>query len=562
MYKSKRSYRNIEGSYRHVLQHRALNFSLPLALGIAILPVSAHAFTHDFNNGVQVRFDNDIEYSLGIRTAPVSSQITSNINGNDGDLNLAKGIVSNRIQDITTLDLSYNGFGFDASTESFYDSVYESKTQNTSQATYNPIGPVSKYPNATGALIGRNIELRNLFGYGTFSIGNVPIDFRIGRHTLIWGESVFFPDNGIAYGIAPLDGIEATNEPNAEVKDLFLPVGMASISAQLTDSLRLESYYQFEWEKTIIPPVGSYYSPNDLFDGGGERLILAQPQPPVFPGVYFFRGRDISGATTGQFGIALHYDPESSPYDFGIYALQYNDREPQVYVYPGLGAGPTPDGISAGQYRLVYPNHIQLYGVSASTTLGAWNIAGEISARTNVPLVNNGVAVAPGEQADNNHHVLYPTGDAAYAQISAIYLGPATRLWSASNFVVELAGNQLLSVVKNGDEFVASNGGGPGHWNALGFHGLFTPTYYEILPGVDLGVPLGLGYNFWGQSATTHTFNGTDQSHGGVATIGLNLTYRQTWNAGLNYSQYFGPVAYGQLFADRSLVTFNLQHTF
>jgi hypothetical protein len=210
----------------------------------------------------------------------------------------------------------------------------------------------------------------------------------------------------------------------------------------------------------------------------------------------------------------------------------------------------------------VYPNHIQLYGVSASTTVGAWNIAGEISARTNVPLVNNGVTVAPGQQADNNSHVLYPTGDAGYAQISAIYLGPGTRFWNASNFVAELAGNQLLSVVKNGDEFVASNGGGPGHWNALGFHGLFTPTYYEVIPGVDLGVPLGLGYNFWGQSPTTHSFNGTDQSHGGVVTIGLNLTYRQTWNAAVNYNQYFGPVAYGQLFADRSLVTINLQHTF
>jgi len=544
------------------LQRSLLCFSLPVAAGIAALPLPAYAFTYQFNNGVEVRFDNNVEYSLGVRTGPVSKQLTSNVNANDGDLNLSRGIVSDRIQDITTLDLSENGFGFDASTESFYDSVYESKTQNRSQATYNPIGSASKYPNATGALVGRNIELRNLFGYGTFTLGNIPIDFHIGRHTLIWGESVFFPDNGIAYGMAPLDGVEATSEPNAEARDLFLPVGMASISAQLTDTLRLEAYYQFEWEKTIIPPVGSYYSGSDFFDGGGQRLILAQPELPFFPGAYFFRGRDIRGSTTGQFGIALHYDPESSPFDFGIYALQYNDREPQVYIYPGLGAGPTANGISEGQYRLVYPNHIQLYGVSGSTTIGAWNIAGEISARTNVPLVNNGVTIGFGQQADNNSHVRYPTGDAGYAQISAIYLGPATKLWGASSLEAELAGNQLFRVVKNGDEFVASNGGGPGHWNALGFHAVFTPTYYEVLPGVDLTVPLGLAYNFWGQSPTTHTFNGTDQSHGGVATIGLGATYLQTWNAVVNYNQYFGSIAYGQQFADRSLVTFNIQHTF
>jgi hypothetical protein len=562
MYKIKRSNLKNLGISSRFVQRAILRVALPVSAGLVALPLPAKAFTYEFNNGVQVRFDNNVEYSLGIRTAPTSKQITNNINGNDGDLNLSAGVVSNRTQDITTLDLSDNGYGFDVSAESFYDSAYESKTQNGSQATYNPIGSASKYANGTSALVGRNIELRNLFGYGSFSLGNVPIDFRIGRHTLIWGESLFFPDNGIAYGMAPLDGVEATTEPNAEVKDLFLPVGMASISAQLTDSLRLESYYQFEWEKTIIPPVGSYYSPSDIFDGGGQRIILAQPQLPFFPGAYFFRGRDIRGATTGQFGIALHYDPDASPYDFGIYALQYNDREPQVYISPGVGGGPTPNGISEGQYRLVYPNHIQLYGISGSTTVGAWNIAGEISARMNVPLVNNGVIVGPGEQAGNSNHVLYPTGDAGYAQISTIYLGPATKLWGASSFVAELAGNQLFSVLKNADEFVASNGGGPGHWNAIGFHGVFTPTYYEVIPGVDLSVPLGLGYNFWGQSPTTHTFNGTDQSHGGVATIGVSAAYLQTWNAALSYNQYFGPVAYGQLYADRSLVTFNLQHTF
>ena len=113
------------------LQRCVMYCALPVSAWLAALPLPARAFTYEFNNGVEVRFDNNVEYSLGVRTAPVSKQITSNINGNDGDQNLAAGIVSNRVQDITTFDLSDNGFGFDASTESFYDSVYESKTQNT-----------------------------------------------------------------------------------------------------------------------------------------------------------------------------------------------------------------------------------------------------------------------------------------------------------------------------------------------------------------------------------------------------------------------------------------------
>jgi hypothetical protein len=529
---------------------------------LAAVPRPAHAFTYLFNDGVQIRFDNNLEYAMGWRTAPVSKQLTSPINANDGDLALSHGLISNRFQDVTSLDISDNGYGFDVSDVAFYDSVYEQRSQNTSQATFNAIGSSRQYNATTSALVGRNIELRNLYGYGNFSIGSVPITLRIGRHALIWGESLFFPDNGIAYGMVPFDGALAANEPNAEVKDIFLPVGMASVSAQLTDTIRAEAYYQFEFEKTIIPPSGSYYSAFDFFDGGGERIIAAPPVQPFFPGAYLFRGPDIKHSASGNYGLALHYEPDSSPYDFGLYALQYTDRAPEIYTYPGLGLGFTRNGLAVGQYRLVYPTHIKIFGASASDTIGAWNIAGEISARLNAPLVNNGVTVLPGQQADADKNALYPTGKIFYAQVSEIYLGPATRFWNASALVGEIAGSQLMSVDKNGADFVASNGGGAGHWNAVGFHVVFTPTYFEVRPGIDLSVPLGIAYNFWGNAPGSHTFNGSDQSHGGEATIGVTLTYLSTWNAGIAYNQFFGPVSYGQLFADRSNVTFNLQHTF
>ena len=528
----------------------------------AFLPSRAHAFTYLFNDGVQIRFDNDVEYSLGWRTAPVSKQLTTPINSNDGDLALSHGLISNRIQDVTSLDISDNGYGFDVSALSFYDSVYEGRSQNSSQSTYNSIGSSRDYNPTTSALVGRNIELRNLFGYGSFQIGSVPVTLRVGRQALIWGESLFFPDNGIAYGMVPFDGEEAATEPNAEVKDIFLPVGEATISAQLTNSIRAEAYYQFEFEKTIIPPAGSYYSAFYFFDGGGERIIAAPPAPPFFPGAYLNRGPDIKHSASGNFGVALHYEPDSLPYDFGLYALQYTDRAPQIYTYPGLGSGFTPNGLVVGQYRLVYPTGIKVFGASASDTIGDWNIAGETSARLNAPLTNSGVTVLPGQSPNAGSSALYPTGKIFYAQVSAIYLGPATKFWDSSSLVGELAGNQLMSVDKNGQFFVASNGGGPGHWNSLGLHVVFTPTYFEVRPGVDLSVPVGIAYNFWGNSPGSHTFNGSDQSHGGEANIGVTLTYLSTWNAGVAYNQFFGPISYGQIFADRSYASFSLQHTF
>jgi hypothetical protein len=554
------------GSYRAKL---ASSCALAVVAGLSLRAAPAQAYSYNFNDGVVIRIDNDVEYSLVDRTGGISAKLaagSNNINSDDGDRNLSHGIVSDRVQDVTTLDISDNGFGFDASALSFYDSVYESKTQNTSPYSVNSITGTDKFPHGTSALVGRNIEARNLFIFGGFTIGNVPVDVRIGRHTLVWGESLFFPDNGIAYGLAPFDGQLAASEPNVEAKDLFLPVGMASVSVQATNTIRVEAYYQFEWEKTIIPPAGSYYSSNDFFDGGGQRILAVEPNP-FFPGIVLTRTRDIRGSTTGQFGAAVHYDPDSSPYDFGLYALQYNDRAPQVYSY-ATGFNPTKNGIVVGDYALVYPDYIQLYGASASTTVGPFNIAGEGSVRIGVPLTNLGITVNPGELADNNHHALYPKGNAAYQQISTIYLGPATRLWGGSALVAELAGTELLAVTKNGNQFVKSNGGGPGYWDAVGFHVIFTPQYYEIRPDTDLSVPIGLAYNLWGQSPTSHTFNGSDQNHGGVFTFGPTLTYRTTWNLALTYSQYFGPVApgpkgpVGQVFADRSNVALSVQHTF
>jgi len=61
------------------LQRSLLCFSLPVAAGIAALPLPAYAFTYQFNNGVEVRFDNNVEYSLGVRTGPLSKCLSRNL---------------------------------------------------------------------------------------------------------------------------------------------------------------------------------------------------------------------------------------------------------------------------------------------------------------------------------------------------------------------------------------------------------------------------------------------------------------------------------------------------
>lgn len=532
------------------------------SLALFCLPQHARAFNTQLSNGVEIEFDNTLQYSLLERTSPEAPAFEFNPDANDGDNNLRAGIVSNRVDLLTKFDLSDNGYGFDVSIDSFYDSVYNQKTQNNDTTSYNPASqPAVKFTTATETQAGRDIQLRNLFVYGSNTLGGIPITVRLGRLVNIFGESLFFASNGIAYGTAPIDVERAVSVPNTQAKDLFLPVGQAYVTAQFTDSISVSAYYQFEWEKFNFIPAGSYFSTVDFFDAGGQRLIAEHVGTPGLPpdtAADFYRTKDESGADTGQFGVAVHYDPPIAPFDLGFYALQYNDSEPQVYVRPSGGAAfipGTPNTLDIGSYQLVYPDHIQIYGVSASTTYGPTNIAGEISARTNEPLVST-VTVYPGEVANNNKNPLYATGNTLHYQASAIYLGPATSYWGSSTVTFEAAGDNLLGFIKNRGNFTV----GEQHM-ALGLRSVASVEYYQVLPGLDLVPSIGLGWNFMGKAPDTLAFNDTGIDRGGDLTLGLTALYLANWQGGLSYTNYIAPPGRNP-YADRDFVAFNIERTF
>jgi len=205
-------------------RHNRLIAGTVVVLGCA-LGGPCQAYEYTFADGVKVEFQNTLQYSVLERTAPESSFLASQINNNDGDNNLRAGIVSNRFDLLSKIDISDNGFGFDASADSFYDTVYNQNTQNSDAFTYNPASePPSKFTSEARTAAGRNIELRNLFVYGSKTIAGVPVTLRVGRLVNIFGESLFFAANGIAYGNAPLDIARAESVPNTQAKDLFLPV--------------------------------------------------------------------------------------------------------------------------------------------------------------------------------------------------------------------------------------------------------------------------------------------------------------------------------------------------
>jgi hypothetical protein len=216
---------------------------------------------------------------------------------------------------------------------------------------------------------------------------------------------------------------------------------------------------------------------------------------------------------------------------------------------------------------VVYPRDTWLQGASVSTNVGAANVAGEISGREHMPLLPagfgaNGPAAlgGAGGAGNANSNPLYPVGDVIDAQASTLYISSGIPLDPGGvQFDGEVVFNHLVSVTRNRAALRPNS-----QATAAAFDIEVTPTYYDVLPSLELTFPIALDYNFLGRSAVDQTLQ-----HGtGTFDIGVTGTYRGTWIASLTYQDYFGKpsaaadnTTYNTL-ADRGYVSLNLQHTF
>jgi hypothetical protein len=508
-------------------------------------------------DGWDLRWDNTLRYSTDFRLFGQNSALIANSNTDDGDRNFAAGLVSDRIDLISELDITNGDFGIDLSADGWYDTVYHQTNHNNSAATFNPYSvPHDEFTSAVERLEGEDVDLLNAFLYDSVDIGDVPVSFRIGRHSLLWGESLFFADNGIAAGQAPIDAIKAAGEPEAEAKEVFLPVGQASITVQPSPNLAISAYYQFEWRRTRLPGSGSYFSDADYLDAGGERLILA-------PGQYLYRAPDVTPGSSGQFGLAV--TGTFDDVDVGLYAIRFSAKEPELFLLPGVYSNPAVG--NEGIYQLVFPSDIDSYGVSFGTYAGQSAIAGEASIRTNMPLVSVADYALGGGSGGGYAYVVppragyvappgtvnsYPAGETFHAQLSSVSTLAPTNWWDGADLSAELAANDLLAVTE--DQFDLN----PARTRfAAAVRAVFEPHYYAVLPGLDLSVPIGLGYDLVGRSSTDASLN----AGAGDVELGVSATYRTVWQGSITLTHFIGSPAQ-QSFADRDFISLSLERAF
>ena len=233
----------------------------------ALLPALCHAV--DFRAGsVEGLFDLTAAYGVGVRVEDVNEELVAVANGgkrdsannDDGDLNYDRGIISNALRLNADLTLVWKQFGAYVRGFALYD--YENQDVERERT------PLS---NDARDILGKDAGLLEHYVFMSLTPGGMPVIFRLGDQVLNWGESKFVRD-GVDI-INPLD-FATLGQPVTPARDLFIPLGMLWGAVNITEHVSVEGFYQYEWKPVGVPPVGSYFSSNDLFGADGVNFAM------------------------------------------------------------------------------------------------------------------------------------------------------------------------------------------------------------------------------------------------------------------------------------------------
>jgi Protein of unknown function (DUF1302) len=484
---------------------------LPLAAAVAA-SISAPASAFQFYMGdLEASFDTTLSAGTSWRVEKQDQRLigTGNggqgfsINTDDGNLNFEKGdTYSKLIKGSSDFLVTYEDWGVFARAKYWYDFELKDENRATDPNGYSRELSRAGKENASGG------EIMDAYIWRDFWFGDTPLNLRLGKQVVSWGESTFI-FNGINV-INPVD-VGAIRAPGAEIKDALLPVNMLYGSLGLTDDITIEAFIQLEYEPSRIGDCGTYYSTNDY---------VADKCGPVWGANFQSEHWNQAGLTgdgtlptdlnrmadkrpddTDQFGIALRwFAADLNETEFGFYFLQYHSRLPivgglvaaDVLDESGSVTVPGSDGvigsvekfgsdalnILGARYQVQYPEQIQMLGLSFNTTgPGGMSLGGEYSFKHDMPLQLNSPDLVLATTGDPNSPIVRNRADTNKdGVVSSAELAPLLGSVQAGYDAYDVSQMQVTAIKFIDQIFGASR---------LAFVGEVGATFVHNLPDTD-----------------------------------------------------------------------------
>lgn len=551
-----------------------------VTLAMLTASIAGPATAVEFNLGeIEGRFDSQLSVGSSWRMSDANSDLISVPNGgtgtgggsfDDGTQNYAKGdAFSTVFKGVHDLQLSKDNIGVFIRGKYWYDYAQSEGNANhghipNDYASNSPLDDsgFNDYAKFSGA------EILDAYVFGSFDLNDKPLDVRIGRQVVNWGESTFI-QGGINV-INPFD-VSAFRRAGAEIKEGLLPVNMAFASLGLTDSLSVEGFYQLEWEKTVTEGCGTYFSTADIssegcdgirVNSGGLNFINDETYYSSFSGFVVSRtDENIREADdSGQFGLAFRYFAEElNSTEFGLYFAKYHSRLPLI-----SGINTTNPNPFASQYFIEYPEDTKMVGVSFSSSIGDIAWSGEISHKQDVPIQLNGAMLVaailtggadPTNPASSRVSTAGPGGEVSgydlfdVTQVQTTFIKYIDQIMGASRMTLigELGWTHVhdldesASAIKYGRNsifgFSSADTNGFVTQDSFGYVVRANLSYSDVFAGVNLKPEISLKQGIDGNGPEPGAAFREGESS---ATVSLTADYLNQYQVQLGYTSFFG----------------------
>ncbi len=566
---------------------------LAQVIGLTLPAMASHAFNFELVDGeVTGSLNTTVSANVAVSTANPDTDLYAPMGdssskgkgpsqaADDHRRNFEKGdVTTNEYKVFSELSLEYQNYYLKVSGKAWYDHWLETKKDISDSGADN----LAKF---------KGVELMDAYVGAMYDIGEIPLDVRVGKQVVGWGESTFFP-GGIT--VNPID-VSTFNIPGSKLNDALIPTEMIYGSLGLTDTVTVEGYYQLKWRPSNLNNCGTFYSTVDIIQPGCGPVYLLSDVTEENQWAGAPVGTRISDSEPrdgGQWGVSVKYFAEwLNSTEFGFYAMNYHDSLPTpMGVYSDrtdtVGAdGRTPlysspikdeNGVTTGfyktgQYYADFIEDIRLYGLSFNTTLeSGWSVSGEVAYRPNAPLSYNanhllGEALNPSDGKDGQLLKGYERKAITTAQLTLMNMYP--QVLGASALVVAggIGGVHISDLSsENGMRFGRSpafGSGGPnaspdcnpepgitdkfcedeGYTtsNAWGYRVMAALPYAGLVPGALLTPSVMFRHDVKG-------YAGGFSERQKAVTLGVKSTWQNKYDLAAYYTNYFDGGKYSLL---------------
>ncbi|MET0775541.1 MAG: DUF1302 domain-containing protein [Pseudomonas mandelii] len=434
-------------------------------------------------------------------------------------------------------------------------------------------------------------EILDAFVFYSTEVGEESLlSVKAGQHNVFWGETILNPVHSNSYGQSGLDLAKLAASPGTEAKELFVPRNQLSMSFTVNPELTVGAQYFLDWDAARLPEAGTYYGGSDLVGFGAQSFLLGNtngvvPGSPLGCGLApcngltnVRRGHDLTPDKRGDWGVMAKWSPAWLDGTLGVYYRETSEILPQAWLDArGLSsanpngtrpAGQVPavintlNSLSTATYQMAYADNIKIVGLSLSKDVGGVSVGSDLNIRHNMPLASipavvstnsplglgAGLDLLPARTAATG--VVYDTpqkgdsmaatGDTLHWTLNGLMTIAKTPVFDSATLLGELYYSNLLKLDSNNEALYKGKDTYRGidqptrdNW---GIAVNFTPTWYQVFPGVDLNAPMSINVGLDGVSPVS---GGGAKDTGNYA-IGLGAVVYNKYFVDLKYVDSFG----------------------